>query len=101
MEKAKCGVLAEFFKVFSNPVRLQIVCALSGGEKTASDLSDELEISKHYLSQQVKLLIHLQIVLQEKRGRFVYYTIKDEDLISLFKQLSANEGLKRIKRLCK
>ncbi|HAZ14677.1 MAG: hypothetical protein A2X86_12525 [Bdellovibrionales bacterium GWA2_49_15] len=98
MEKNDCCVVGEFFKLFSNPLRLRILCALSEGVKTATDLTKELNVSKHNLSQQLKVLNLVNIVAFEKKGRFIYCSIVDKELLHLFKNISSHRSLKQFKK---
>jgi hypothetical protein len=54
----------------------KIVEALEGGEKRAVELANQLEASRQYVSDRLKVLLELKQVEKIKRSRKVYYTLK-------------------------
>jgi len=71
-------VLAERFKLLSDPSRLRIVYALlEGGELCVSDLADLVEVSESATSHQLRQLRLAGLVKARKRGREVFYRIAD------------------------
>lgn len=77
--------LAETFKALSDPTRLKILRFLSnnpGGKCCATeqgicacDLEDVTKLSQPTVSHHMKLLVTAGLVLAEKRGKWIYYTL--------------------------
>lgn len=62
-------------KSLANANRLQILCALVAGEKTAGTLGSCVDLSQSALSQHLAKLREAGIVSADKRGTHVYYRI--------------------------
>ncbi len=68
---------AELFKSMGHPTRLRILELLRTGEKTVSELQQNLEIEASSVSQQLSLMRSRQLVDARKQGTSVYYTVRD------------------------
>lgn len=71
-------LLAERFKLLSDPSRLRIVYALlEGGELCVSDLAGLVEVSESATSHQLRQLRLAGLVKARKQGREVFYRVAD------------------------
>jgi len=71
-------MLAERFKLLSDPSRLRIVYALlEAGEVCVSDLAGLVEVSESATSHQLRQLRLAGLVKARKQGREVFYRIAD------------------------
>jgi len=71
-------LLAERFKLLSDPSRLRIVYALlEGGELCVSDLAGLVDVSESATSHQLRQLRLVGLVKARKQGREVFYRIAD------------------------
>ncbi|WP_026733324.1 ArsR/SmtB family transcription factor [Fischerella sp. PCC 9605] len=77
---------ADFFKVLSNPVRIQILDTLRQGEQNVNYIAEWLEIDASSISQQLGVLRRLNLVTSRKQGNYVFYSIRDQ---AIFKVLDA------------
>lgn len=77
---------ADFFKVLSNPVRIQILDTLRQGEQNVNYIAQWLEIDASSISQQLAVLRRLNLVTSRKQGNYVFYSIRDP---AIFKVLDA------------
>jgi ArsR family transcriptional regulator len=77
---------ADFFKVLSNPARIQILDTLRQGEQNVNYIAQCLEIDASSISQQLGVLRRLNLVTSRKQGNFVFYSIRDP---AIFKVLDA------------
>jgi len=77
---------ADFFKVLSNPVRIQILDTLRQGEQNVNYIAEWLEIEASSISQQLGVLRRLNLVTSRKQGNYVFYSIRDP---AIFKVLDA------------
>mgnify|MGYP002636409086 CR=1 FL=1 len=75
--------IADVFKAFSEPTRLQIIQELKDGRRSVSDLVDALETSQANVSKQLRTLYDAEILKKEKEGTMVYYSIDDETVFPL------------------
>ncbi|EHC09650.1 ArsR/SmtB family transcription factor [Fischerella thermalis] len=77
---------ADFFKILSNPVRIQILDTLRQGEQNVNYIAQWLEIDASSISQQLGVLRRLNLVTSRKQGNYVFYSIRDP---AIFRVLDA------------
>ena len=69
--------LADFFKIFGDTTRIQILSALFVTEMCVCDLSEVLGVSQSAMSHQLKTLRQTGLVKYRKEGKSVFYSLKD------------------------
>ena len=70
--------IADFFKIFSDSTRLQILFALNNNELSVNDLCAVLNMNKSAISHQLKYLRLNHLVKFTKKGKNVFYSHDDE-----------------------
>jgi DNA-binding transcriptional ArsR family regulator len=83
MASHACGLL----KVMANEWRLIILCQLSEGEKTVSELQGMLDLSQSALSQHLAVLRREKIVKARKHGQSVSYSLHGEEATTVMETL--------------
>lgn len=68
-------LIADFFKVLSEPSRLQIVCALKSGPRNVTEIVEQTELGQANVSKHLKLLTQAGIVSRQQRGVSAYYEV--------------------------
>lgn len=76
-------IVAERFRILSEPMRLKILQALQDGEMSVSELTAEVRISQPNASKQLRILQDAGILGRDQRGNSVYYRIEDESIFEL------------------
>jgi ArsR family transcriptional regulator len=76
-------LIAERFKVMSEPIRLQILHSLQEGEKSVNELTEAVQTSQPNVSKHLKILHKNGIIDRLQNGNTVYYSIKDESIFTL------------------
>ncbi len=77
-------IIAERFKVLSEPARLRILNALRVDEElSVSELIEKTELGQANLSKHLGLLHGSGFVERRKEGAFVYYSLSNEDVFIL------------------
>ena len=66
-----------WYKMFADNTRVRILWALSIGSLCVCDLAVLLEMTKSAVSHQLKLLRTLKLVVNNKQGKIVYYSLTD------------------------
>ncbi|MGF1674741.1 MAG: ArsR/SmtB family transcription factor [Rivularia sp. (in: cyanobacteria)] len=74
---------ADFFKVLSNPVRIQILDTLREGEQNVNYIAQWLEIDASSISQQLGILRRLNLVTSRRQGNYVFYSIGDSAIFKV------------------
>ena len=83
MTPALMEIVAARFKALGEPVRLQILSALRGGELTVTDLVERTGLGQPNLSKHLRMLHNFGFVRRRKEGLFVYYALADADVFRL------------------
>lgn len=86
MEKAQR--MAEFFAVLGDPNRWRILSALALGERSVGDLATVIEMTESDVSHQLRTLRTMKLVSYRKRGRNVFYCLKDDHIFNLYREAS-------------
>ncbi|MGF7031575.1 ArsR family transcriptional regulator [Paenibacillus mucilaginosus] len=76
-------ITAKFIRGFADKTRLQILHSLMRKEKTVSELVEEIGVAQSRASQHLACLRDCGIVEGRQEGKFVYYSIKGEEIIRL------------------
>ena len=85
--------LCEFYKNFSDSTRLKIICILDKLKTMCvCDIAVSLNMTKSAISHQLKYLKDNNLVVAEKRGKIVFYSLADKHVKDIFEI-----GLKHIK----
>ena len=69
--------IAEVFRVFSEPTRLQILQELKTGPRNVSALVESLQVSQANVSKQLRILYDAGVIRREKLGTQAIYGIAD------------------------
>lgn len=78
--------LAELFKIFATPTRLQIMYVLMEGEKCVFDIAEELQMSQSAISHQLGILKQNRLVKNRRDGKTVYYSLLDSHVLTIIEQ---------------
>jgi ArsR family transcriptional regulator len=78
--------LAELFKIFATPTRLQILSVLMDGEKCVFDIAEALQMSQSAISHQLGILKQNRLVKNRRDGKTVYYSLLDSHVLTIIEQ---------------
>jgi rhodanese-related sulfurtransferase/predicted transcriptional regulator len=79
--------LSKLLKALSNPYRLEIIEMLSQGEKSVEGIVQTTNLSIANASQHLQVLKNNNIVKSRKDGRYVYYSLINDDFLSLYQHV--------------
>ncbi len=65
----------DLLKALADPLRLQIIESLSGGEKCVCDLIQEIGLAQSKISFHLKVLKESGLITDRQSGRWVYYKL--------------------------
>jgi len=74
--------LDKVFEALASRPRREILAFLSAGELTTSDLAERFNMAAPTISRHLSLLETAGLVDSERRGQFVYYRLKPENLVN-------------------
>lgn len=79
-------LLAEYFKVFSEPNRLAVLEALRAGALNVTAVVEKTDLSQALVSKHLKLLTIAGVVQRRPEGSLVYYEVSDKAVFKLIGQ---------------
>jgi ArsR family transcriptional regulator len=82
MEK-KINVTVTALKALADKRRLRIVNLLSCGELCVCELTENLGISQPNMSHHLKVLKNAELIIANKRGKWIYYMLNRDKLFQL------------------
>lgn len=83
-DEEKLVATAELLKVFGDPTRIKIICALLKAEMCVCDLSALLDVSQSAVSHQLKTLKQARLVKYRRDGKVIYYSLDDDHIGRIF-----------------
>lgn len=82
-----CDKVNKFGKGIGNEHRYRMLHALIKGPKTVGELVDIIGLSQPAISQHLKTLKESELVLDERKGQEVYYSLNTEHTLALLTAL--------------
>lgn len=73
----------QLFKALSDPTRRQILDILKERDRSASDIAEHFDISKPSISHHLSILHAANLVLKERKGQQIIYSLNT----TVFQQL--------------
>ena len=86
MEVKNLEKLAEFFKVFGDKTRLNILKLLLEKELNVGEISAKLEMNSSAISHQLRILRNARLVRCRKDGKNTLYSLNDYHVLNILKQ---------------
>ncbi len=71
-------LVAETMQALATPSRVRILSRLGAGSCSVSELARAIEMGQPAVSQQLRVLRHLGLVIGRRRGRQVIYALHDD-----------------------
>lgn len=71
-------VVAETMQALSTPSRVRILSRLGAGPCSVSELTQDVDMEQSAVSQQLRVLRHLGLVVGERQGRSIVYALHDD-----------------------
>jgi len=70
--------VAETMQALATPSRVRILSRLGAGPCSVGELTRDVQMEQSAVSQQLRVLRHLGLVVGERRGRSIIYALHDE-----------------------
>lgn len=77
----------QFLKQLANAKRLMVLCALSEGELSVSELNEQIPISQSALSQHLAKLRDAGFVSTRRESQTIYYQLSDPRVNAIIQSL--------------
>jgi DNA-binding transcriptional ArsR family regulator len=85
--RAAAGEATAVLRVLANEDRLLLLCQMSQGEKSVSELEELLDIHQPTLSQQLGVLRADGLVHTRRDGKRIYYSVANPKVLALLNTL--------------
>ncbi|MBN2658043.1 MAG: winged helix-turn-helix transcriptional regulator [Spirochaetales bacterium] len=83
----RCEQVEQLLMIMSNPVRFHILCAVSQGAFTVTELVSICGSKLSNVSQQLKIMTLSGFLEKERDGKQMYYKLKDQRVLKLIDYL--------------
>jgi len=81
-----------FYRAFNHPLRQRILQVLKDkGSVTVTDLFIILRLEQSIVSQHLAILRRAGFVITERQGKFIYYSLDEEVIKKLIKELDEQD----------
>lgn len=77
-DKAVLERIAELFKAFGDPTRVQILSNLLGRELCVNDIADAVALSQSAVSHQLRILKQMHLIKYRRDGKNILYSLADD-----------------------
>lgn len=85
--QSAAGRASGLLKVLSNPDRILLLCQMTQGEFSVSELESLTGIKQPTLSQQLTVLREEQLVSTRREGKQIFYSIASSDALAVLQVL--------------
>lgn len=75
--------VADTMQALATPSRVRILASLTEESRSVGDLADTVGMEQSAVSHQLRILRHLRLVVGERRGRTVVYSLHDDHVAVL------------------
>ena len=86
LDAAFAGVVAETMQALATPSRVRILGQLHRSPSSVNELAEAVSMEPSAVSQQLRVLRHLGLVVGHREGRRVVYDLYDEHVGELLEQ---------------
>jgi DNA-binding transcriptional ArsR family regulator len=83
LSASTAGLVAETMQALATPSRVRILSRLAVASCSVGELAREVEMEQSAVSQQLRVLRHLGLVVGEREGRQVVYGLHDDHVRAL------------------
>ncbi len=82
--------VAETMQALATPSRVRILSCLREGPRSVGELADTVGMEQSAVSHQLRVLRHLRLVVGERNGRAVIYSLHDDHVAVLLDEAVAH-----------
>ena len=77
-EKKTLEAIAELFKAFGDPTRVEILSLLQQQELCVGDIAAAVELSQSAISHQLRILKQMHLIKFRREGKKILYSLADD-----------------------
>lgn len=84
-EKETLEAIAELFKAFGDPTRVQILSHLQQREMCVGDIAEAVELSQSAISHQLRILKQMHLIKFRRDGKNILYSLADDHVRTILR----------------
>ncbi len=82
-DKQTLEAIAELFKAFGDPTRVQILSNLVHRELCVTDIAEAVELSQSAISHQLRILKQMHLIKFRREGKNILYSLADDHVLTI------------------
>ena len=82
-DKQTTEKIADLFKAFADPTRVQILSNLVGRELCVTDIAEAVELSQSAVSHQLRILKQMYLIKYRREGKNILYSLADDHVLTI------------------
>ena len=82
-DKQTTEKIADLFKAFADPTRVQILSNLVDRELCVTDISEAVALSQSAVSHQLRILKQMDLVKFRREGKNLWYSLADDHVLTI------------------
>jgi ArsR family transcriptional regulator len=82
-EKETIEQIAELFKGFADPTRVQILSLLAQKELCVTEITEAVEVSQSAISHQLRILKQMHLIKYRRDGKNLWYSLADDHVLTI------------------
>lgn len=75
--------IAELFKGFADPTRVQILSLLVHREMCVNDIAQTVELTQSAISHQLRILKQMHLIKYRRDGKNILYSLADDHVLTI------------------
>jgi DNA-binding transcriptional ArsR family regulator len=88
--------ISQLFKIMGDPFRVQLLLALADKEACVCHLECLLGKRQAFISQHLMSLRMAGILTARREGKYIFYSLKDREVLSLIRRAAEIAGLTKV-----
>ncbi len=77
-EKETLEQIAELFKAFGDPTRVEILALLQQRERCVGEIAEAVQLSQSAISHQLRILKQIHLIKFRREGKNILYSLADD-----------------------
>ena len=82
-DKQTTEKIADLFKAFADPTRVQILSNLVERELCVTDIAEAVELSQSAVSHQLRILKQMYLIKYRREGKNILYSLADDHVLTI------------------
>ena len=82
-DKQTTEKIADLFKAFADPTRVQILSNLVDRELCVTDIAEAVELSQSAVSHQLRILKQMYLIKYRREGKNILYSLADDHVLTI------------------